>query len=306
MRDTRAKLFLGLLIAALAVGSFACNRGPEDAPAAEDRTAREEGTGAPGEEVPGEETTDDEYYTEDTGASAVDIEDPAGDTLADREAELAARERELARREADLAQRDAAPAPAPSAPAAPSEQEWREREPAPAPTPVTVPAGTSFSVELASTLSSETSQVGDRFSARLASPLSVGGQEAAPAGSTVEGRVTEAKALKKIGGRARLALAFDRVVLPDGTSAPLAASLTQVGKSETKKDAATIGGSAAAGAILGRVIGGGSKSRRSAIGAAAGAAIGTAVAAKTEGETVQLPAGTVLTLALEAPLTVTR
>lgn len=122
MRDTRAKLFLGLLIAALAVGSFACNRGPQDAPSAEDQTAREDTTEATGDET-ADEAVDEEFFTEDTGASAVDIEDPAGDTLADREAELAARERELARREAELAQRDAAPAPAP-------EETWREREPA--------------------------------------------------------------------------------------------------------------------------------------------------------------------------------
>lgn len=298
MRYTRAKLFLGLLIAALAVGSFACNRGSQDAPSAEDQTAREDTTGATGEE-----TADEEFFTEDTGASAADIEDPAGDTMAGREAELAARERELARREADLAQRDAAPAPAPAAPA---EQEWREREPEPAPTPITVPAGTSFSAELTSSLSSETSQVGEPFSARLSSPLSVGGQVAVPAGSTVSGRVTEAKGLKKIGGRARLSLAFESVTLPDGSSSPLAASLTQVGKSETKKDAATIGGSTAAGAILGRVIGGGDKDERTAIGAVVGGAVGTAVAAKTKGETIELPAGTVLTLALDAPLTVTR
>lgn len=296
MRDTRAKLFLGLLIAALTVGSFACNRGPEDAPAAEDRTAREEAT-----EASGQETTDDERYTEDTGASAVDIEDPADDALAGREAELAARERELARREAELAQREAAPAPAP-------EETWREQEPAPAPapTPITVPAGTTFSAELQNSLSSKTSHVGQGFSARLSSPLSVGGQVAVPAGSTVSGRVTEAKSLKKIGGRARLALAFESVTLPDGSSAPMAASLSWVGKSETKKDAATIGGSTAAGAILGKVIGGGDDAERVAIGAVVGGAVGTAVAAKTKGDSIVVPAGTVLTASLEAPLTVTR
>lgn len=299
MRWTRTELILGLLTVALTVGSFACNRAPQEAPSADEEIAGEERTTA----------TDDQSYTEDTGAPAVDIEEPAGDTLASREAELAARERELARREAELAEQESTPAPQPAAPsevAPPSEEAWREREPTPAPTPITVPAGTSFSAELQSSLSSETSAVGDRFTARLASPLSAGGQEAVPAGATIEGRVTEAQALRKIGGKARLGLAFDRVVLPDGTAAPLAASLSQVGKSETKRDAATIGGSAAAGAILGRVIGGGSKSRRSAIGAAAGAAIGTAIAAKTEGDAITLPAGTVLTLALEAPLTVTR
>lgn len=291
MSWTRKKHFLGLVIAALAVGSLACNRAPREAPTADAETAREEAAGTTGEAI------DDENYTEDIGASAVDIEEPREDTLAAREAELAARERELARREAELAERT--PTPAPSA-----EETWRERESAP--TPITVPAGTTFSAELTSSLSSETSQVGEPFSARLSSPLSVGGQVAVPAGSTVSGRVTEAKGLKKIGGRARLGVAFESVTLPDGSSAPLAASLSWVGKSETKKDAATIGGSTAAGAILGRVIGGGDKDKRTAIGAVVGGAVGTVVAAKTEGDTVVLPAGTVLSATLDAPLTVTR
>src|SRR5690606_11751165 len=96
-------------------------------------------------------------------------------------------------------------------------------------------------------LSSESSQVGDHFQARLASPLRVDGVEVAPAGSTVDGRVTHVQSLKRIGGRAELALSFERITLPDGSSAPLAASLERVARSETKRDAATIGGSAAAG-----------------------------------------------------------
>ncbi|MGH9379855.1 MAG: hypothetical protein ACRD2Z_04500 [Thermoanaerobaculia bacterium] len=296
MHWTRAKLVLALLIAGLAAWSLACNRASrEDTPADEQARLEEELETT-------DEATDEQYFTEDTGAQAVDIEEPADDTLASREAELAARERELARREAELARRDTAPPP---------QESWRERQPqpapapAPAPTPITVPAGTSFSAELQSSLSSETSQVGDSFTARLSSPLSAGGQVAVPAGSTVYGRVTEAKGLRKIGGRARLGVAFASVTLPNGSSAPLAASLTWVGKSETKKDAATIGGSTAAGAILGKVIGGGDDDKRVAAGAVVGGAVGTVVAAKTKGETIQLPAGTVLTATLEAPVTVT-
>lgn len=293
MRWTRSKLVLALLIGGLAVWSLACNRASREDTAADEQARLED------ELETTDEASDEEFFTEDTGADAVDIEEPTEDALASREAELAARERELARREAELAQRDAAPVP---------QESWRDRQPqpAPAPTPITVPAGTTFSAELQNSLSSETSQIGDSFTAQLSSPLSAGGQVAVPAGSTVHGRVTDAKGLRKIGGRARLGVAFTSVTLPDGSSAPLAASLSWVGKSETKRDAATIGGSTAAGAILGKVIGGGDDDKRVAAGAVVGGAIGTAVAAKTKGETIHLPAGTVLTSTLEAPVTVTQ
>lgn len=316
MRWTHHKFLPGLFAAALTSLVLACSQAPSEEPSKE-----------PAEDVASLQEQN-ETYREDTGTPKMEIELPQEDPLAAREAEMADRERELAQREAEMARqerqvaRQPAPAPAPVTPRyepepapqpepAPVEgatEPSYEAAPAPqpAPTPVTVATGTSFSARLATDLSSETSQVGDRFTARLTSPLTGEGREAVPAGSIVEGRVVEAVATKKIGGQARLGLVFDSVVLPDGSRVPLSASLTEVGKSQTKEDAAKIGGGALAGAILGRIIGGGSKAKRGAVGAVVGGAIGTVLAAKDEGDPIELPAGTVLTLSLEAPLTAMR
>ncbi|MGH9361194.1 MAG: hypothetical protein ACRD2T_04700, partial [Thermoanaerobaculia bacterium] len=115
---------------------------------------------------------------------------------------------------------------------------------------------------------------------------------------------SDAQALRRVGGRARLAIDFTELVLPSGQSVPISASYSQIGKSETAKDAATIGGAAAGGAILGKAI---EKDKRGAvIGAIVGTAAGTAIATKTKGRQVTLPAGTSLSLSLQDSVTVRR
>jgi hypothetical protein len=57
--------------------------------------------------------------------------------------------------------------------------------------------------------------------------------------------------------------------------------------------------------LLGRLLSHNDKTKGTLIGAAVGAAAGTGVAAATKGQEVELPAGTVLVLRLEQPLTVT-
>lgn len=171
----------------------------------------------------------------------------------------------------------------------------------------TVPAGTRMSLELVETLASNRNQPGDRFRARVAHDVVVGGEVAIPAGSEISGVVTEAVALKKIGGRAKLGLEFTSVEPPSGSSSEIKASYLVVGKSETKKDAATIGGAAAGGALLGRILGHQSDhdARGTSVGAVVGGAAGTAIAAKTKGQEVVLPAGHVIQVRLEAPADVT-
>lgn len=245
-----------------------------------------------------------------------------------RERELKAAEREIARREDAVAERrDPAPAPAPvpeeaaepeevapapeaeaelEAPApesAPEEvEEVRTEEPRPE--PATVEAGTTFSVELLETLSSESSRPGETFRARITRDIRQDGRVVIPAGSEVVGEVTEAVPLRKVGGRAKLAVRFTDLVLPSGTSAPIEASFVGQGRSETGRDAATIGGSAAGGAILGRVLNKGDRSKGAVIGAIIGAVIGTAVASRTPGEPVTLDEGAIVDLKLDAPVEV--
>ena len=151
----------------------------------------------------------------------------------------------------------------------------------PAPVVVTIPAGTSVSVNLPEPLSSETAVVGDRVRATLKSPLIVGDRVVFPAGSTVEGDVSDVKSAKKgfkeTGGA--LSLRFNRIIAPDGHSASISAGFTKLATGSAGKKAGIIGGSAVGGALLGKVLGKDAKG-----GALIGGAIGTAVAGSTKGK----------------------
>ena len=212
-----------------------------------------------------------------------EVTEPRPDILneeAEREAAELEREREARERE-ERAQRE--------------QEEERER---PAALVVNVPAGTVMEVELLEGLSSQTSEAGDIFRARVASDVATDGAVGIPAGSEVVGVVTEVVPLGKVGGRAKLGLKFTDLVLPSGRTVPIDATLVQQGPSETRKDAATIGGAAAGGAILGRVLSKKDRSKGTVIGAIIGAAAG-AVLASRNGEEVVIPEGTRLDLKLD-------
>jgi hypothetical protein len=173
-------------------------------------------------------------------------------------------------------------------------------------TTVSVPAGTALQVEFSSELSSATGQVGQEVTARVVSDHAQDGRVVIPSGSLLSGSVTEAVSLKKIGGRAKLAVEFTTLELPSGESLPVQVALALQGKSETKKDTATIAGATAGGALLGRILKDDSKDKDKAtlIGAVVGAAAGTAAAAKTKGDEVTIPAGATMTVELASPVSV--
>jgi hypothetical protein len=169
---------------------------------------------------------------------------------------------------------------------------------------VTVPSGTQLVVELQEGVSSAESQIGDVVNARVVEPVSMNGEVVIEAGSQVTGRVTQAVRSKKIGGRARLGLELTGLELPSGETSTISGAFYREGKSQTKKDAATIGGAAAGGAILGRVIGHdrGKEADGTAVGAIVGAAVGTGIAASNRGQDIVLPQGTKLSIRLDAPV----
>ena len=179
--------------------------------------------------------------------------------------------------------------------------------PAPKPEPIvkTVAAGTPIELELIDGASSKTSQVGDLVNARVAKDVAVDGVVVLAAGTRVEGTVVEAVPLKKIGGQAKLAVDFKRAQPSGGEATDLDATYAAAGEKQSGKDAAKIGGGAAAGALLGRVLSD-DKDKGTAIGAVVGAAAGTAAAAKTgQDNDVHFAAGSVLVVTLKAPVTVT-
>jgi len=252
----------------------------------------------------------DEAAAEPDAAAQAQAEQDAA--IKQREDELSRREQELAmkEKEKDLADREAAlakasaPKPAPRAPAA------APSKPKPAPAPVvaagprnyTVPAGTSLSVQLPAEISTKTAKVGDRLSANLQNDLVVDGKTVAKAGALVQGSVTQViSGSNTIGGKPTLGITFDNLTF-EGGDKPIAASITQVAaKSDKAGDTAKIAGGAVAGGVIGHQI---SHKNGSVIGALIGAAAGTAAAKKT-GKEVVLPAGTVVGMTLQSPVTVT-
>lgn len=168
---------------------------------------------------------------------------------------------------------------------------------------LTVADGTPIRLVLTGGVSSQTATVGDRVEAELSEAVLVDGQVALPEGARLSGRVTEAVPLRKVGGRSRLALAFESVRI-DGRDVPITAFFAREGKSETPRDTATI----VAGTAIGTILGNQAKKndRGKILGGVVGAAAGTAVAVATEGERIELPAGTELRLTLRQPVTVER
>jgi hypothetical protein len=166
----------------------------------------------------------------------------------------------------------------------------------------TVPSGTVLKVEMVDSVSSANSKPGESFQAVVTEDILVDSQVAIPAGSAVSGRIVNARGLKKIGGRALLSLEFNAVETPSG-EVPIQAAWSREGKSETKKDAAIIGGSAAGGALLGRVMNKDDEAKGTLVGGLIGGAAGTAIAAGTKGEEIHLPSGTTLTVKLQSPVT---
>jgi hypothetical protein len=170
---------------------------------------------------------------------------------------------------------------------------------------VTVPASTALEVEFLSGISSEEALAGDPVETLVVSDLMQDGRVAIPAGSVVSGQVSAVQPAKKIGGQARLVLDFDTLRLTSGDVVPVRSTVEYVGKKQAGKDAATIGGSAAGGAILGRVLGGDDKDKGTVLGAVVGAAIGTAVAAKNKNDPVLIETGAITELLLYEPVELT-
>jgi BON domain len=172
--------------------------------------------------------------------------------------------------------------------------------PPPPPPPIVVPAGTDLVVSLGQSLGSKTSQSGQTFLATVARPVTVGDQAAIPKGSSVTGTVITAKEKGKIKGEGQLSLTLRSITINGQTYPIQTGVLDSTIKGKGKRTAATTGGGAAGGALIGGIAGGG---KGAGIGALVGAGAGFVGGAFTGNKQIELPAETVLTFDLAAPLT---
>jgi hypothetical protein len=227
-----------------------------------------------------------------------DAPDSQEQVLDDRAAELDAERAALAQEKAEIAEREALLAARQARAEAEAEAAARQ------PIVLTVPSLTNLEIDLNDDLSSETSVVGDAVTAIVVQDVIVDDLVAIAAGSEIQGVVTQAVPTRSFGGMAQLRLSFDRLITVSGEDLPIVAVLELSGQRQKKKDAATIGGSSAGGALLGRILNDKNRDKGTAVGAVVGAAIGAIVAANNKVDAVDLPAGTPLVLTLDAPLTI--
>lgn len=202
------------------------------------------------------------------------------------------------------------PAPAPVAPPEPepvvvADTEPRpvvaepERETRPRPRPVTVPAGTTLSLVLETPLSSEQSRVGDPVTARVQRATDPDGDVALPGGAVLRGQVIEVLQPGRVKGRARLAVAFDEIVVRGRSYGADTSALVVEAQGTGKRDAAIVGGAAVAGGVIGAIAGGKGGLGK---GVLVGAGAGSGAVLATRGKAVDLPAGTTAAVTLRSRL----
>lgn len=161
-----------------------------------------------------------------------------------------------------------------------------------------LPVGTEIDVRLQNALSSATAQVEDRVEATTV--LNVDNQEVVlvPAGSVFRGTVTAVNRPGRLDRKGSLTIAFDSVTVRNQTSRVRGTVLQALESEGLKGDTAKIGAGAGMGAIIGGILGGFK-------GVLAGILVGGGgVIAATEGQDVNLPAGTILRVRLDTPLIV--
>jgi hypothetical protein len=161
-----------------------------------------------------------------------------------------------------------------------------------------IPVGQEMDVRLANSLSSETAQVEQRFEATTVADLLQDGRVLVPAGSVVEGIVSDVDKAGRVDRDGSLTLSFDRLRVR-GREHEMRASATQVFESKgIRAEAGTAGVGAGVGGVVGGLLGGGT-------GAILGAVIGAGGAiAATDGKDIALPAGSIVRIRMDTPVRV--
>ena len=163
---------------------------------------------------------------------------------------------------------------------------------------ISIPRDTVLVLELLTPLSTDATQAGDRFQARVLEPREY-------SSAIVDGHVSQVRRPGKVKGAAELQLSFDQIRLPDNRTTSLRAQLVEVvpmgrddvevdreggarGPGTTKDDVAKVGAATGIGAIIGAIAGGG---KGAAIGAVIGGSVGTAGVMSQRGKDIRLEQG---------------
>ncbi|HXE63382.1 MAG TPA: hypothetical protein VN519_07565 [Bryobacteraceae bacterium] len=206
-------------------------------------------------------------------------------------------------------------AAAPATPAAPAAPPAPAEPPAPAAPPVPpdnsqsadasqpssvqqLPSGTQITVRMIDDVDSERDSMGKTFRASIDEPVMVDGQTVIPRGADATVKLVADQQSGKIQGKTVLTLALQQVQANGRMVDISTQDVEQASASRGARSAKVVGGTAALGAIIGALAGGG---KGAAIGAASGGAVGAGVQVATKGQRVRIPSETRLTFTLSQP-----
>lgn len=175
-----------------------------------------------------------------------------------------------------------------------------------------IPAGTKVPVALKHAISTKGTRTGDAVYAETTFPVVANNRVLIPAGTYVQGRISEIQRGGRIKGRAQVLMHFTSLIYPSGYTVILpgavenAPGLDKTGvkdqegtlqkDGQTGSKVGTIASSAGTGALVGGLTQGG---KGALIGAGVGGVVGTAIAMLTRGDDVKMDAGTTLELVVQ-------
>jgi hypothetical protein len=181
---------------------------------------------------------------------------------------------------------------------------------------VRVAAGTQIPLKLAQGISTKSAKVGDAVYAETVFPITANDRIVIPAGTYVQGRISQIKRAGRVKGRAEFLMHFTTLIYRSGYTVILPGAVENLPGAEKQtvkgregtvqqegtkgKDAGTVAQTAGTGAAVGAIASRGIKG--AGIGGAAGAAVGLATVLLSRGSDITLPAGTSVQIVLERPL----
>lgn len=171
--------------------------------------------------------------------------------------------------------------------------------PYPASQGFTIPSGTEINIRMIDSVNSETARLGQTFQASIDEAVMVNGQEVIPRGAEVTTKLVNDQQSGKIEGRTVLTLALSTIMVNGYPRDVNSTDVQTASGSRGARTAKVVGGTAALGAIIGAIAGGG---KGAAIGAGSGAAVGVGAEVLTGGQKVKIPSETRLVFRLQAPV----
>ena len=186
---------------------------------------------------------------------------------------------------------------------------------------ISIPAGTKVPVALKHAISTKSAREGDAVYAETTFPVVDNGRILIPAGTYVQGKISEVKRAGRVKGRAEVLMHFTTLIYPSGYTVVLPGSVENVPGAEKTSMTGNEGtiradsqkgekiGTVASTAGTGAVVGGLSRGGKGAlIGAGIGGGVGSVIAMLTCNNEVKLDAGTTLEMVIqrEVPIELSR